>query len=223
LLSQQADRIEKLEKQVQELKWKLKLEKDNRDGYRKSWKQAQSALESERRYGKSRATEDQTVKERLEKKIQGRETVIQEMSLSLEQERARADAYCRALGAECSLPWLPVPYEEPDGAPLPEEVLIAHRARAAIVCVLGTIDARSRAVLILRFGLDGQFSRSLEEIADHMGVSRERIRQIEAKALRRLRHPSRSKQLAPFWRDRLFLMERLYETPPMMEAVRRRH
>jgi len=64
--------------------------------------------------------------------------------------------------------------------------------------VLDTLNARERRVLQLRFGLEDGRSRTLEEVGREFGVTRERIRQIEAKALRKLRHPSRSRKLKDF-------------------------
>jgi RNA polymerase primary sigma factor len=64
--------------------------------------------------------------------------------------------------------------------------------------VLDTLSAREEKVLRLRFGLDDGRSRTLEEVGQFFGVTRERIRQIEAKALRRLRHPMRSKRLRDY-------------------------
>ena len=64
--------------------------------------------------------------------------------------------------------------------------------------VLETLTIREKRVLELRFGLEDGRSRTLEEVGQHFGVTRERIRQIEAKALRKLRHPSRSKKLKDF-------------------------
>ena len=61
-----------------------------------------------------------------------------------------------------------------------------------------TLPPRERKVLKLRFGLDDGRPRTLEEVGREFGVTRERIRQIEAKALRKLRHPSRSKRLKDF-------------------------
>ena len=65
--------------------------------------------------------------------------------------------------------------------------------------VLDTLTDREENVLRLRFGLDDGRTRTLEEVGKVFGVTRERIRQIEAKALRKLRHPSRSKRLKDFY------------------------
>ena len=64
--------------------------------------------------------------------------------------------------------------------------------------VLDTLTPREEKVLRLRFGLEDGRSRTLEEVGKEFNVTRERIRQIEAKALRKLRHPSRSKKLKDF-------------------------
>jgi len=64
--------------------------------------------------------------------------------------------------------------------------------------VLDSISQRERRVLQLRFGLEDGRSRTLEEVGREFGVTRERIRQIEAKALRKLRHPTRSTKLRDF-------------------------
>jgi RNA polymerase primary sigma factor len=67
-----------------------------------------------------------------------------------------------------------------------------------VEAVLFSLSERERRVLELRFGLDDGRSRTLEEVGREFGVTRERIRQIEAKALRKLRHPTRSKKLRDF-------------------------
>ena len=85
---------------------------------------------------------------------------------------------------------------DPGRAPVEEaarRLLPTHLDQA-----LATLSERERGVVALRFGLrDGQ-ARTLEEVAEQVGVSRERIRQIEGKALRKLRHPSRSTALRDF-------------------------
>jgi RNA polymerase primary sigma factor len=64
--------------------------------------------------------------------------------------------------------------------------------------VLGALSDREARVLKMRFGLDGKRPMTLEEVGAEFGVTRERIRQIEAKALRKLKHPSRRKKLQDF-------------------------
>ena len=64
--------------------------------------------------------------------------------------------------------------------------------------VLATLTPRQERVLRLRFGIDENADHTLEEVGQDFGVTRERIRQVEAKALRKLRHPSRAKRLVPF-------------------------
>ena len=63
---------------------------------------------------------------------------------------------------------------------------------------LGTITSRERKVLEMRFGLDNKEAMTLEKCAEEMNTGKERIRQIEAKAMRKLRHPERSKHLKEF-------------------------
>jgi RNA polymerase primary sigma factor len=64
--------------------------------------------------------------------------------------------------------------------------------------VLSELTPREQRVLVLRFGLEDGRSRTLEEVGQEFNVTRERIRQIEAKALRKLRHPSRSRRLKDY-------------------------
>ena len=70
--------------------------------------------------------------------------------------------------------------------------------REQIWDVLGTLTPREEHVLKLRFGLEDGRTRTLEEVGSEFHITRERIRQIEAKALRKLRHPSRSKRLKDY-------------------------
>lgn len=86
-----------------------------------------------------------------------------------------------------------------DGEALdPEDNASYQMLREELEDVLETLTDREENVLRLRFGLDDGRNRTLEEVGKVFGVTRERIRQIEAKALRKLRHPSRSKQLKDF-------------------------
>ena len=87
---------------------------------------------------------------------------------------------------------------EDDGALSPEEFTASSLLREQLEDVLDTLTDREENVLRLRFGLDDGNIRTLEQVGKVFGVTRERIRQIEAKALRKLRHPSRSKQLKDF-------------------------
>jgi len=87
---------------------------------------------------------------------------------------------------------------EDKNAPAPAEAATYHLLREQVDDVLGTLSLRERRVLQLRFGLEDGRSRTLEEVGREFSVTRERIRQIEAKALRKLRHPTRSKKLRDF-------------------------
>ena len=87
---------------------------------------------------------------------------------------------------------------EDHDAPAPADAASFILLREQLGEVLNTLTERERKVLELRFGLEDGRARTLEEVGQHFGVTRERIRQIEAKALRKLRHPSRSKLLKDF-------------------------
>lgn len=75
---------------------------------------------------------------------------------------------------------------------------LLQKARNAVREVLGGLTQREAKVLRMRFGIDMNTDHTLEEVGKQFDVTRERIRQIEAKALRKLRHPSRSEQLKSF-------------------------
>ena len=85
-----------------------------------------------------------------------------------------------------------------DDAPAPSEVASFVMLKEQLEDVLKTLTAREAKVLRLRFGLEDGRPRTLEEVGKEFDVTRERIRQIEAKALRKLRHPSRSKKLKDY-------------------------
>jgi RNA polymerase primary sigma factor len=87
---------------------------------------------------------------------------------------------------------------EDPGALAPAEAAARQLLREQVAAVLDSLTGRERRVLQLRFGLDDGRARTLEEVGTEFGVTRERIRQIEAKALRKLRHPSRSRKLRAY-------------------------
>ena len=88
-----------------------------------------------------------------------------------------------------------VPYE---GEMSVEDAVAQQVLRERLEEVLQTLTTREQKVLRLRFGLDDGRERTLEQVGQEFGVTRERIRQIEAKALRKLRHPSRSRKFKDF-------------------------
>ncbi len=85
-----------------------------------------------------------------------------------------------------------------DNVPVPAEAAAFTLLKEQLVEVLDTLTEREKKVLCLRFGLDDGRARTLEEVGKEFEVTRERIRQIEAKALRKLRHPSRSRKLKDY-------------------------
>ena len=85
-----------------------------------------------------------------------------------------------------------------DDAPAPAEAVASTLLKEQLMEVLASLTPREARVLRLRYGLDDGKARTLEEVGREFNVTRERIRQIEAKALRKLRHPSRSKKLKDF-------------------------
>lgn len=85
-----------------------------------------------------------------------------------------------------------------DNVPVPADAAAFTLLREQLAEVLSTLTEREQKVLRLRFGLDDGRARTLEEVGKEFNVTRERIRQIEAKALRKLRHPSRSRKLKDY-------------------------
>jgi len=85
-----------------------------------------------------------------------------------------------------------------DNVPVPADAAAFSLLKEQLTEVLGTLTEREQKVLRLRFGLDDGRARTLEEVGKEFNVTRERIRQIEAKALRKLRHPSRSRKLKDY-------------------------
>lgn len=88
-----------------------------------------------------------------------------------------------------------------ENVPVPADAAAFTLLKEQLVEVLDTLTDREQKVLRLRFGLDDGRARTLEEVGREFNVTRERIRQIEAKALRKLRHPSRSRKLKDFLED----------------------
>jgi RNA polymerase primary sigma factor len=87
---------------------------------------------------------------------------------------------------------------EDDKLPGPADVASRQLLREQMRAILSSLNERERRVLEMRFGLNDGMARTLEEVGQYFGVTRERIRQIEAKALRKLRHPLRSRKLRDY-------------------------
>ena len=136
----------------------------------------------------------------------GREPTDEEIAGEMEIEPSKVEEIRR-------IAQLPVSLETPIGEeedsqlgdfiedrdlPSPEEAAAGHLLHEQIEEMLDALSEREREVLHFRFGLEDGRSYTLEDVGKRFGVTRERIRQIEAKALRKLRHPSRSKKLKDF-------------------------
>jgi RNA polymerase primary sigma factor len=143
---------------------------------------------------------------RLEQDI-GREPVDEELAAELELGAERVREIKKAAQEPVSLE-IPVGSEEdshlgdfvPDEASLsPADVATRQMLKEQMDDVLDSLTSRERRVLQLRFGLEDGRQRTLEEVGREFGVTRERIRQIEAKALRKLRHPTRSRKLRDYF------------------------
>ena len=136
----------------------------------------------------------------------GHEPTAEEISLELDMPVEKVREIMRISQEPVSLE-TPIGEEEDshlgdfipdDDAPAPAEAASHTLLREQLGEVLSTLTDREEKVLRLRFGLEDGRSRTLEEVGREFRVTRERIRQIEAKALRKLRHPSRSKKLKDF-------------------------
>ncbi len=137
---------------------------------------------------------------------QGKEPTAEEIAERLEMSVDKVREIMRVAQEPVSLE-TPIGEEEDshlgdfipdDEAPVPAEVASHTLLREQLSEVLDTLTEREEKVLRLRFGLEDGRPRTLEEVGKEFNVTRERIRQIEAKALRKLRHPSRSKKLKDF-------------------------
>lgn len=136
----------------------------------------------------------------------GREPTTEEIAAKMELDVERVREIVKIAQEPVSLE-TPVGEEEDSrlrdfvedrDAPAPDEEASFKMLQEKEREILDTLSARESEVLRLRFGLEDGRARTLEEVGQHFGVTRERIRQIEAKALRKLRHPSRGKLLRDF-------------------------
>ena len=136
----------------------------------------------------------------------GREPTTKEIADELHIEESKVEEVLKIAQEPVSLE-TPIGEEEdshlgdfiPDNdAPAPADAASHTMLREQLSDVLSTLTPREEKVLRLRFGLEDGRSRTLEEVGKEFNVTRERIRQIEAKALRKLRHPSRSRKLKDY-------------------------
>ena len=136
----------------------------------------------------------------------GREPTTKEIADELHIEESKVEEVLKIAQEPVSLE-TPIGEEEDshlgdfiqdDNVPVPAEAASFTLLREQLVEVLGTLTEREQKVLRLRFGLDDGRARTLEEVGKEFNVTRERIRQIEAKALRKLRPPSRSRKLKDY-------------------------
>ena len=136
----------------------------------------------------------------------GREPTAEEIGLAMEIGPEKVEEIMKISQEPVSLE-TPIGEEEDShlgdfiedrNAPAPADAASFQLLKEQVTEVLGTLTERESRVLQLRFGLEDGRSRTLEEVGREFGVTRERIRQIEAKALRKLRHPTRSRKLRDF-------------------------
>jgi len=136
----------------------------------------------------------------------GREPTDEEIAREMEIEERKVEDIRKVSQLPVSLE---TPVGEEDDAelgdfledrdvPTPEESALGNLLREQLYTALEGLSEKEKRVLTFRFGLEGEKPHTLEEVGNFFGVTRERIRQIESKALRKLRHPSRSKKLRDF-------------------------
>jgi RNA polymerase primary sigma factor len=136
----------------------------------------------------------------------GREATVDEIAVAMEVTPERVREIIRILPQPMSLESSVgeeqdatlADFVEDENAPDMDEAASRLMLRMQVENVLNTLSPRERRVVELRFGLEGDKLYTLSEIGQELGVTRERIRQIETKALRKLRHPSRAKRLRDF-------------------------
>ena len=119
----------------------------------------------------------------------GREPTAEELAVEMQMPEEKVREIMKIAQEPVSLD---------DDIPAPAEAAAFTLLKEQLMEVLDTLTEREEKVLRLRFGLDDGRARTLEEVGKEFNVTRERIRQIEAKALRKLRHPSRSKKLKDY-------------------------
>ena len=142
----------------------------------------------------------------LEQRL-GTPPTVEDLAKAMKEEKDKVDWMLR-------VSWLPLSLESPVGdeedselgmfvedenSPSPSEASYKNMLEQKVHEVLGTLTPREARILRLRFGLENGRSYTLEEVGEKFGLTRERIRQIEGKALRRLRHPMRARQLREYF------------------------
>jgi RNA polymerase primary sigma factor len=171
----------------------------------------------------TRAIADQSRTIRVPVHMTDRIRTMYKMAHKLEQELGRpatpeelADKLCVSVDRlqwMLQVSWIPISLESPVGddedsefgmfvedeiSPSPSQTVYENMLRERMEQVLATLSPREARILRLRFGLENGHSYTLEEVGQKFGLTRERIRQIEGKALRRLRHPCRSRLLKEY-------------------------
>ena len=148
----------------------------------------------------------------------GREPTCEEISANMDNSAYTPERIREILSMSMEPVSLESPIGEEDDSHLgdfvedkdsisPTDYTTKSMLRDALYNVMNDLTDREERVLRLRYGLDDNKPRTLEEVGKEFGVTRERIRQIEAKAIRKLRHPNRQKKLDDFWSKKWFLKE----------------